>query len=59
VTGSCGHGNEPSDSTKGFEFLDKLSDSQLLKRTLALWIELVNENQVGQDVYQVLSDALK
>jgi len=31
VAGSCEHGNEPSGFTKGREFLDYLSDYQLLK----------------------------
>jgi hypothetical protein len=31
ATGSCEHGNEPSSSIKGGEFLDQLSDYQLLK----------------------------
>jgi len=32
VAGSCEHGNGPSDSTKGEEFLDLLSDYYLLKK---------------------------
>jgi hypothetical protein len=32
VVGSCEHGNEPSDSIKGREFLDYLSDCQFLKK---------------------------
>jgi hypothetical protein len=28
----CGHGNEPSGSIKGEEFLDELSDYQVLKK---------------------------
>jgi hypothetical protein len=35
--GCCEHGNEPSDSIKGREFLDQLSDSQLLKEDSAPW----------------------
>jgi len=31
VVGFCEHGNEPSDSIKGGEFLDYMSDYQLLK----------------------------
>jgi hypothetical protein len=31
VADSCEHDNEPSGSTKGEEFLDQLSDNQLLK----------------------------
>jgi len=31
VASSCGHGSESSGSIKGGEFLDWLSDSQLLK----------------------------
>jgi hypothetical protein len=31
VAGSCEHGNEPSCSIKGGEFIDLLSDCQLLK----------------------------
>jgi hypothetical protein len=34
VAGFCEHGNEPSDSIKGMELLDKLSDYQLLKKAL-------------------------
>jgi hypothetical protein len=32
VKGSCEHGNEPSDSIEDTEFLDCLSDNQLLKK---------------------------
>jgi hypothetical protein len=32
VAGSCEHYNEPLDSIKGWEFLDRLSDDQLLKK---------------------------
>jgi hypothetical protein len=37
VAGSCEHGNEPSGSIKGGEFLDQLSDCQLLKKDSAPW----------------------
>jgi hypothetical protein len=37
VAGCCEHGNEPSGSIKGGEFLDWLSDSQLLKKDTAPW----------------------
>jgi hypothetical protein len=37
VTGSCGHGNETSGSTKGGEFLDYLSNYQLIKKDSAPW----------------------
>jgi hypothetical protein len=37
VSGSCEHGNEPSGSTKGGEFLGYLSDYQLLKKDSAPW----------------------
>lgn len=37
MPGSCGHGNEMSDSIKGSEFLDYLIDSQLLKKISASW----------------------
>jgi hypothetical protein len=36
-TGSCEHGNAPSGSIKGGEFLDYLSDCQLLKKDSAPW----------------------
>jgi hypothetical protein len=36
VVGRCEHGNEPLGSIKGGEFLDKLSDYQLLKKDSAL-----------------------
>jgi hypothetical protein len=32
VAGCCEHGNEPSSFIKGGEFLDQLSDCQLLKK---------------------------
>jgi hypothetical protein len=32
VTGFCEHGNEPSGSTEGGEFLDYLNDYKLLKK---------------------------
>jgi hypothetical protein len=35
--GSCEHGNEPSGSIKGVEFLDWLSDCKLLKKDYASW----------------------
>jgi len=34
--GTCNHGNEPSTSLKAKEFLDYLSDYQLLKKSV-LW----------------------
>jgi hypothetical protein len=37
VAGYCEHGNEPSGSSKGEEFLDKLSDCQLLNKDIAPW----------------------
>jgi hypothetical protein len=37
VAGSCEHGDEPSDSIKGGEFLGQLSDYQLLKKDSAPW----------------------
>jgi hypothetical protein len=37
VAGSCEHGNEPSGSIKVGEFLDYLSNYQLLNRDCALW----------------------
>jgi hypothetical protein len=41
VVSSCEHGNEPSGSVKGGEFLDLLSDSQLLKANSALDFNVV------------------
>jgi hypothetical protein len=35
--GCCEHGNEPSGSIKCGEFLDQLSDCQLLKKNSARW----------------------
>jgi hypothetical protein len=32
MAGCCEHGDEPSFSTKGGEFLEKLSDCKLLKK---------------------------
>jgi len=37
VVGSCGHDNEPLGCIEGEEFLDKLSDCQLLKNDSAPW----------------------
>jgi hypothetical protein len=34
VVGSCEHGNEPSGSMKGGEFLDQINDYQFLKKEL-------------------------
>jgi hypothetical protein len=35
VAGCCEHGNEPSGSIKGGEFVDQLSDCQLVKKDSA------------------------
>jgi hypothetical protein len=35
VTGTCEHSSEPSDSIKGREFFDQLSDYQFLKKDSA------------------------
>jgi hypothetical protein len=35
VKGSCEHGNEPSGSIKGGEFLDRLSDHKIRKKDCA------------------------
>jgi hypothetical protein len=35
--GCCEHGNEHSVSIKGGEFVDQLSDYQLLKKNSAAW----------------------
>jgi hypothetical protein len=37
MIGSCEHGNEPSDSIKGGEFLNQLSICQLLRKDLTPW----------------------
>jgi hypothetical protein len=37
VAGSCEYGNERSGSMKGGEFLDELSEYQLLKKNTGLW----------------------
>jgi hypothetical protein len=36
-SGFCEHGNEPSGSIKGGEFLDQLNDCQLLKKDSGPW----------------------
>jgi hypothetical protein len=41
VAGSCKHGNEPFGSINDWEFLDWLSDYQLLKKDSAPWSWLV------------------
>jgi hypothetical protein len=40
--GSCEHGNEPSGSIKGGEFVGQLCDCQLLKKDSASWNYLFN-----------------
>jgi hypothetical protein len=40
VVGCCVHGDERSSSIKGGEFLDQLSDCQLLKKDCAQWSQL-------------------
>jgi hypothetical protein len=42
VAGCCEHGNEPSCSGKGSEFLDYLGDYQLLKKDSAPCSQLVS-----------------
>jgi hypothetical protein len=42
VVDSCEHGNEPSDSIKDGEFLDYLSDYQLVKMGYVPWSLLVS-----------------
>jgi hypothetical protein len=42
VAGCCEHGNEPSGSVKGKEFLDKLSYYELLNKDSAPYTSLVN-----------------
>jgi hypothetical protein len=42
VAGFCEHGNEPSGSIEGVEFLDCLSDCKLLKKDSASWNQLVS-----------------
>jgi hypothetical protein len=37
VADSCEHGNEPSGSINGGEFIDQLSSYQLLKENSAVW----------------------
>jgi hypothetical protein len=37
VAGSCEHCSEPSDSIKGREFIDQLSDCELLYKDYAPW----------------------
>jgi hypothetical protein len=37
VVGFCEHGNEPSGSIKGREFIDKLYDCKLSKKDSAAW----------------------
>jgi hypothetical protein len=42
MVGSCEHGNECFDSTESGEFLEELSDCQLLKKTSTLWHCLIS-----------------
>jgi hypothetical protein len=42
MAGYVEHGNEPSDSIKGQEFLDMFRNYQLLKEDSATWIWLVS-----------------
>jgi hypothetical protein len=46
LEGTSEHGNEPSRSIKGGEFLDYLSDCQLLKKDSAPWSQLVNMHRL-------------
>jgi hypothetical protein len=41
VAASCEHGNEPSVSIKEGAFIDKLSDLQILNRTLLHGVSLI------------------
>jgi hypothetical protein len=54
VAGSCEHDNEPSGSKNGREFLDCLSDCQLLKNC-APWSELGVASFVTEFLYSKLS----
>jgi hypothetical protein len=40
MVGSFEHGNEPAGSIKGGEFLDHMSDYQILKKDSAPWKNL-------------------
>jgi hypothetical protein len=52
VSGSCEHGNEPSGSMKGGEFLDYMNDYLFLKRTSSPWSQVSSnrERTEAQDV---------
>jgi hypothetical protein len=43
AAGSCEHGNEPSITVKGGEFLCQLNDYQFLKKDSSLWDQLLKE----------------
>jgi hypothetical protein len=47
VAGQCEHGNEPSGSMKPGEFLDQLSDFQLLKTVSAPRVSCQQEQRHG------------
>jgi hypothetical protein len=47
VAGPCEHGNEPSGSMKRMEFLDQLSDFQLLKTVSSLRVSCQEQQQHG------------
>jgi hypothetical protein len=42
MTGAWEKGNQPTASTKGGEFLDQLSDCQLLNKNCVPWSKLIN-----------------
>jgi hypothetical protein len=49
LAGCCEYGNEPSDSIKRGEFVDKLIDYQLLKKNYGSCSELVRLGRCGLD----------
>jgi hypothetical protein len=49
VVGCCGHGNEPSDSIKGWKFLDQLSGCQFLSRGSGRLVTLYGKRKFVSD----------
>jgi hypothetical protein len=59
VAGCCENGNEPSGSIKGGEFLDSLSDCQLLNKDFALWSHINREKSRDTFPLEILTSILR
>jgi len=59
MTGSYEHGSELSGSKKGGEFLDSLSDCQLLNKDFALWSHINREKSRDTFPLEILTSILR